>query len=431
MSIRKASKYLFNTGITFKVYPSNKQKKIIAVNDGISRFIYNRLVAVNRDIYHMEKSSDKVPVYKERIDYLKSTVNSVKSLRNSALFLNDAYVDSLAISNAKVNYDLSWNNFKKNPSSGIPQFHKKGYAKSYQTNAMYHGDVSLKDGSVRFIDKSHIKLPKLGVIQFSGSKKRIDYLFKNYKTIKIGIVTVKMDSVGDYYISLTLSSNESFVDSNKYNVKDNPIAIDVNITNYCTDSNNKVTENSRYFDKSKYKLACKRKSLSRRLENLKENVLPRVKKSDKRKCFEKAKNYQKRRIDVAKLHRSIKNRRKDFLHNLSNYYIKNHDIIIVEDIKPSKMVKDSPLARFINDAAWGTFLNILEYKAKWYNKTFLRVPPEYTSKTCSVCGYVNMNVILGVEDWTCPICHTRHNRDHNASKVILSIGLSMLNLKIN
>ena len=61
--MRNKNDYKYNCGISLKIYPSNKQKDIISFNDGISRFIYNRLVAVNKERYFLRKSSDKVPVY--------------------------------------------------------------------------------------------------------------------------------------------------------------------------------------------------------------------------------------------------------------------------------------------------------------------------------------------------------------------------------
>lgn len=42
-------------GLKLRIYPTNEQKDMIAVNDGAARFIYNRLVARNREMYRLRK----------------------------------------------------------------------------------------------------------------------------------------------------------------------------------------------------------------------------------------------------------------------------------------------------------------------------------------------------------------------------------------
>lgn len=420
--MRIKNNYEYREGISLKIYPSKKQKDIISLNDGIARFIYNRLVAVGKELFLMRNALEKVPRYQERTDYLKSTIKNTSTIRNAVPFLNNPLVDSCAIANAKANYNQAWENFKKNPKSGVPAFHKKGYAKSYQTNAVYSGETSLKTGSVRLTDKSHIQLPKLGIIRFSGSKKRIDKLFKNSKDIKIGTVTVKMDATGAYYVSLQLASNTSFVGTIPKTKKS--VGIDVNLRNYLTDSNRNVVDNPKYYKNAKEKLAKEQRICSRRLKGVKKNTDPRNKNR-----YINAKNYQKQRVKVAEIHKKISNQRKDFLHKLSTEYVKSHDIIVVENIKPSNMKKNHRLAQAISDASWSTFLSMLEYKAQRYGKVFIKVPPQYTTQTCNVCGHVNKGkdrLTLAIEEWVCPQCGTFHIRDVNAAIVILQRGLEIL-----
>ena len=60
-----------------------------------------------------------------------------------------------------------------------------------------------------------------------------------------------------------------------------------------------------------------------------------------------------------------------------------------------------------------------------------KVPPHYTTQTCSVCGYVmgsDEKIVLGVREWDCPSCGMHHNRDHNSAKNILARGMESLGL---
>lgn len=42
-------------GIKVRIFPSTVQKRIIAKNDGVTRFIYNRLVARDRELHSLQK----------------------------------------------------------------------------------------------------------------------------------------------------------------------------------------------------------------------------------------------------------------------------------------------------------------------------------------------------------------------------------------
>lgn len=78
-------------------------------------------------------------------------------------------------------------------------------------------------------------------------------------------------------------------------------------------------------------------------------------------------------------------------------------------------------------ASWSKFFTMLEYKAMWYGNDVIKVPTMYpSSQTCSCCGYKNPLVKnLAIRNWECPECHTKHNRDTNASINILNKGLEV------
>ena len=110
-------------------------------------------------------------------------------------------------------------------------------------------------------------------------------------------------------------------------------------------------------------------------------------------------------------------------------YIKNHDVIVAEELRSKNLVKNHALASAISDVGWRTFLSMQEYKASLYGKKFITVDPKNTTQTCHVCGHVmegKDKIRLGMEEWICPVCNSHHSRDWNAAKNILQKGLDSL-----
>ena len=91
------------------------------------------------------------------------------------------------------------------------------------------------------------------------------------------------------------------------------------------------------------------------------------------------------------------------------------------------MTKNHHLAKTIQDASFGTLVNILKYKAAWHNRQIIEIDRFYpSSKLCHCCGHKMDYMGLEVREWTCPNCGEHHDRDINAAVNILNEGLRIL-----
>ncbi|MCL5116464.1 MAG: transposase [Firmicutes bacterium] len=127
-------------------------------------------------------------------------------------------------------------------------------------------------------------------------------------------------------------------------------------------------------------------------------------------------NMRKTQRRIARLHARIANIRANTLHQLTTDLVERFDVIAIEDLNVAGMLKNHPLARAIADMGFGEFRRQLEYKAAQRGKTVIVVNRWYpSSKTCASCGYKIPKMPLAVREWTCPKCHTHHDRDINAA----------------
>jgi putative transposase len=114
------------------------------------------------------------------------------------------------------------------------------------------------------------------------------------------------------------------------------------------------------------------------------------------------------------------------LHRTSARLVRDHDVIVIEDLNVSGMVRNRRLAKAISDCGWGEFRRQLQYKAARAGRRLMVIDRFYpSSKTCSACGHLLAALSLRTRAWQCSSCGTRHDRDVNAAKNILAAGLAV------
>lgn len=348
-----------------KLILTKAQSNRIASWIGACRVIYNLGMEIKIAAYKTGKSVSsydlmkQLPELKEEFDWIKDV--PAQTLQSS--------LDRLEIS-----YQNFYRNFKK--GGGFPRFASKRKFKS----------ISFKqDRNIIRITNKGVNLPKIGEVK----------IFKDSAIIgDIKTAQIIIEPAG-YFICIQCENVPlKFVSENQ------AIGLDMGLSHFCIDSNGNFIANPHHFKKYERKLIIGNKSLARKKKG--------------------SNSWERQAKKLARLHRTIKNTRRDFLHKESTKIAKANSVAYVEDLNIRGMVKNKSLSKHILDAGWGTFRTMLEYKT-----SVVGVNPIRTSQTCNECGAIDPKSRLSQSDFVCTNCGHVSNADINAAKNILSRGTAL------
>ena len=351
---------------------------------GACRFVFNQALALQKANY---EAGNKKLSYADLCAELLT-------LKSSNPWLGES--PSQTLQQSLKDLERSYKNFFAKRAD-FPRFKKKGLSSSFR----FPQGCKLDQANNR------IFLPKLGWIHYRNSREVLGEV-KN--------VTVS-HSCGHWYISV---QTEREVSEAKH-PSTSAIGVDMGIAQFATLSDGHVFAAVNSFKQKQKQLARYQRAFSRKVKF--------------------SQNWKKQKSKIGKLHQTIANIRKDYLHKTTTIISQNHAMIVIEDLqvknmsksasgnldKPGRHVKaKSGLNRSILDQGWFEFRRQIEYKQVWRGGDVLAVPPQYTSQRCSCCGTVSKENRQSQAKFACIACGYQANADVNAAMNILAAGHAVL-----
>ncbi len=356
----------------YRLYPTKKQQEYLDQVFGDVRFVWNKLVK-NFNSYSPcgpnRPMNEKILKDNPEYPWLKDSI-------------------SYALQQKRIDFEETKKQFfNKNRKTklGRMKFKKRGVSKD---SFRIPGQKIGYNKGVDF-DSGKIKIPKMTPIKLVIDRQFIGQLKS---------ITISKNKCNQYFVSVLVEENIELKQNTGHS-----IGIDLGLNSLLSLSNDIKVSNPRWFRNSQAKLRKTQKHLSRKTKG--------------------SNRYNRQKLKVARIHIKITNQRQFVLHNLTTWLVNNYDNIFVEDLHIEGMKKNN-LGKSVSDAAFSTFVSMLEYKCNWYGKLFNKIDRFFpSSKLCSNCGYKNNELKRSDSSWICPDCGTQHDRDINAAVNIHNQGL--------
>ena len=370
-----------------RIYPTQEQAVLINKTLGCCRQVYNIMLASRLDFYN-ENIKNKELTKQERTSLYKSyKAPTEKELKQEFEYMKE--VSSVALQQSRRDQEGAFQKFFKGLAK-FPKFHSKKQKNSYR-------EINVNNNCKFFWNARRITLPKIGEVRFRN-RELPKWLNVNDKVCNI---TVSKNPSGQYYASILFEVEEQ----PKLKNENQAIGLDFSPANEYIDSNGLAGKDFGYIPQKQAHLKQLRK-LERRLARKQKD----------------SKNREKARIKVARIEQHIANSRKDWIEKETLRLVRNYNVIGIEDLTTKGLLRASKNARNYVDTSWRTFTTKLIDKSNRFECSVVKSDRFFpSSKLCHVCGYKKSDLTLSTRHWTCPVCHTEHNRDVNAA----------INLKLN
>lgn len=370
--------------VKIKLYPNNEQEIYINKLLGSYRFVYNQSLNFSIQYYKENNKSINIKILGNFLfqNLLKNEEYYFLKEHNTKIF-QQSYITLLD----------SYKRFFKNGNK-FPKF------KSKHNNNLSCRFPAQAISKINNYESNKITLTQqLKNVRFRCSKENKKQL--NESIIKSATLT-KTKS-GKYYLSILIETNIN----KSLPITNNIIGIDLGIKDFVITSEGETFDNIKIKRNNHKKISKLHKQLSRKKKGS----------NNRNKC----------RIKLARYYEKLNNIKENYLHSVSNKLLNENQVIVMEDLSVSNMVKNHKLARSLQELSLFRFKEILKYKSNWYGRDLVEIDRWFpSSKLCNKCNYKNTELTLKDRTWICPECGGSHDRDINAAINIKNEGIKIL-----
>lgn len=374
-------------GIKTQLYPTVKQKIYIDNLLGSYRFVYNKCLEYKINEYTLNNKSIGLKDLGQFVH---------QNLRKNPEFawLNEH--NSKVLFQAPLDMLDAYKNFFVN-HTGFPKFKSKKDIQSCR----FPIDAISKKGVVG----NKITLTKqLKKLKIACSDRDLETL----QNTKIKSATITKEKTDLYFCSFLVDVPvEKIPEPTNF-----AVGIDLGIKTYAVIRSDNQTEeitNPKFIRSNEKKLRKLNQGLS--------------------KTQKGSKNREKARQKLAKFHYKVECQKEWFIHSLTTSLVKENEVIGIEDLNVSGMLKNPNLARSIQELSAYQFKRQLLYKSVKWNRKLIQIDRFYpSSKLCSNCGWKNKDLKLSDRIFKCQTCGLEISRDDNASINIRNEAIRIYNL---
>ena len=366
---------------SFKVrlFPTKEQEELMWKHIGCSRFIWNYMLALQNERY---KNGEK---YLSRFDMIK-LITPLKK-QDSYEWLSEVSTTALQIVCTDLHkaFQRMFNKIAKHPKFKSKKFAKLSFPVMSENKKFY------------FVNDI-VTIEKLGKVKYKSS-----YEFSQGRGVeKYSNARISYTN-GKWILSFGMECENQAQDLS------GRIGIDLGVKELAVVSHNGRQIVFHNINKSK-----RVKTLKHKLVHLQRKVNRKYRTN---KSYEKTKRILKVEQQIKEIYYHLSKIRENYIHQTTHQLVNlNPEIITMEDLNVSGMMKNRHLSKAIQEQCFYEFRRQMEYKCEDKGIKLQFVDRFYpSSKTCSCCGSVKSNLKLSDRTYICDECGLVIDRDFNAA----------------
>ena len=365
----------------YRLDPAPRHRAALAKAFGCARVVCNDALAAREAAHAAGLPYLTDAQVSARLTAAKRTPERAWLGEVSAVVLQQALADLNA---AYRNFFASLKRGRAQPKVGKPRFRSR---KDHRQAIRFTANARFK-----VLGNGRLRLPKIGDVPVRWSRPLPS---------EPSSVTILKDSAGRYFASFVIETRPGSLPEAVP-----VVGIDLGLTHFAVLSDGRKIAAPRFLRRAEKNLRRRQRELSR-----------------KQKA---SRNREKARLKIARAHVRVADARRDFHHQVSTALIRENQAVAVEDLAVKGLGR-TRLAKSVHDAGWSGFVAMLEYKARLYGRSFIRIGRFVpTSQACSACGAKDGPKPLHVRQWRCGACGAWLDRDINAAvNVAKAAGLAV------